>query len=163
LSDARIAWSVIGGPFLVFLLILTQHLAEPPAAGGQNCRKARTARPDGSRRARSDRKVGFLIARSAARNDSELSSLWHHQQHGPAAPDRLERHETPNPLRSDAVESRIQCVREASGSGPNAVKPQIQCVRQVSGSGPIFMINLSGKALERRERGIHAVWTAGRG
>jgi hypothetical protein len=36
----------------------------------------------------------------------------HHQHHAPGAPDELERYETPDPLRSDAVEARIQCVRQ---------------------------------------------------
>jgi hypothetical protein len=42
----------------------------------------------------------------------------HHQQHGPGAPDQLERHETLDPVCSDAVKARIQCARQASGSGP---------------------------------------------
>jgi hypothetical protein len=44
-----------------------------------------------------------------------LRSRRHHQHHGSPAPDQLERHETPNPVRSNAVEPRFQCVRLASG------------------------------------------------
>src|SRR5436190_2048842 len=36
-----------------------------------------------------------------------LRSHRHHQQHGPDAPDQLERHETPDPLRPDAVKARF--------------------------------------------------------
>jgi hypothetical protein len=36
----------------------------------------------------------------------------HHQHHGLYVPDPMERHETPDPLRSNALESRFQCVRQ---------------------------------------------------
>ena len=44
-----------------------------------------------------------------------LRSRRHHQHHGSPAPDQLERHEPPNPVRSNAVEPRFHCVRRASG------------------------------------------------
>src|SRR6476660_2125298 len=46
---------------------------------------------------------------------TELRSHWHRQPHGSGAPGPLERHETPDPRRSDAVKARIQCVRPGSG------------------------------------------------
>jgi hypothetical protein len=58
-----------------------------------------------------------------------LRSHRHHQHHGSYAPDQFERHETPVPVRSNALEVRFHCVRQASGSGP------------------IFMINFSQTAL----------------
>jgi hypothetical protein len=41
-----------------------------------------------------------------------LTSYWHHQHHAQGAPDQLERHETPDPVRSSAVEPRFHCVRQ---------------------------------------------------
>ena len=40
----------------------------------------------------------------------ELRSHRHHQHHTPCVAGQLERHETPDPVRSDAVKPRIQCV-----------------------------------------------------
>jgi hypothetical protein len=60
--------------------------------------------------------------------ETGLRSRWHHQHHGPGVPGQLERHEIPDPVRSDAVKALFQCVRQASGSGP------------------IFMTNLSSAA-----------------
>jgi hypothetical protein len=42
---------------------------------------------------------------------TELRSHRHHQHHDTGAPGQLERYETPDPLRSNAVEPRIQCIR----------------------------------------------------
>jgi hypothetical protein len=42
--------------------------------------------------------------------ETGLRPRRHHQQQAPGALSQLERHETPVPLRSDAVEARIQCV-----------------------------------------------------
>jgi hypothetical protein len=36
----------------------------------------------------------------------------HHQHHGPYVPDPMERHETPDPVRFNALESRFHCVRQ---------------------------------------------------
>src|SRR5690242_5739620 len=43
--------------------------------------------------------------------ETGLRSRRHHQHHGPRVPDQVERHETPDPVRSDAVRSRIHGVR----------------------------------------------------
>ena len=40
-----------------------------------------------------------------------LSSRWHHQPHDPGAPGPLERDETPDPVRPDAVEAGFHDVR----------------------------------------------------
>jgi hypothetical protein len=157
----------------VFPSILTQHPAEPSAAGRRNLRIARSEPADGTagrhgRRARPDGQA--ICLRTTARTGTALPtgtieqaacwsrgpqrgrhnglpSLRHRQQHGPGVSAQLERHETPDPVRSNAVNAGFQCVREAPGSGP------------------IFMINISRAAFElvRYERGIHAVWTATRG
>ena len=50
--------------------------------------------------------------------ETGLRTRRHHQHHDPGAPDQPERHETPDPARSDAVNSRFQRVRRASGSRP---------------------------------------------
>src|SRR6185312_1589863 len=161
-------------------LILTQHPAEPPAAGHQNPRMARSEPADGTVRrpgwtARLDGTVGepngpAICLRTTARTGTAvptgtiepaacwsrgpqrrrhngLPSLRHRQQRRPGVSGQLERHETPDPARSNAVNAGFQCVREAPGGGP------------------IFMINIRRAAfeLERYERGIHAVWTATRG
>src|ERR1700757_613714 len=64
-----------------------------------------------------------------------LRSHWHRQPHDPGVPGSLERHETPDPRRSDAVKPGIQCVRRGAltpwntgssasgGSGPEAGGP----------------------------------------
>src|SRR6185312_2154813 len=49
---------------------------------------------------------------------TELRARRHHQHHSSYAPDQPERHETPDPGRSDAVNSRFQGVRPASGWHP---------------------------------------------
>ena len=41
-----------------------------------------------------------------------LRSHRHHQQRGSCAPGQPERNETPDPVRSDAVKPRIQCLRQ---------------------------------------------------
>ena len=64
-----------------------------------------------------------------------LRSRRHHQHHGSPAPDQLERHETPNPVRSNALEPRFQCVRLASGLRPAGVE-QAPAVRQGAASRP---------------------------
>jgi len=54
-----------------------------------------------------------------------LKSQRYHQHHDPGASGQLERHETPDPVRSSAVESRIQCVWQGSGrvwQGPAGVQ-----------------------------------------
>jgi hypothetical protein len=107
---------------------------------------------------------------------NRLPSLRHRQQHGTGVSGQLERHETPDPGRSNAVNSGFQCVREASERRPAAFRRRSGAfgrrlgafgrrsagVRQAFGSGPIFMINISQTGIElvRPERGIHAVWTA---
>ena len=52
---------------------------------------------------------GWLVPKTG------LKSHRHRQQHGPGAPGQLERHETPDPVRPDAVNPRFHCVRQASG------------------------------------------------
>jgi hypothetical protein len=54
----------------------------------------------------------------AARPETGLRTRRHHQHHGSCAPDQVERHETPDPLRSNALDSRFQCVQQAPGGGP---------------------------------------------
>jgi hypothetical protein len=44
-----------------------------------------------------------------------LRTRRHHQHHDPGVPDQPERHETPDPPRSNAVNPRIQHARQASG------------------------------------------------
>jgi hypothetical protein len=44
--------------------------------------------------------------------ETELRTHWHHQHHGSYAAGQLERHETPDPVRSDALDSRFHCVRQ---------------------------------------------------
>jgi hypothetical protein len=73
-----------------------------------------------------------------------LRSHQHHQQHGPDAPDQLERHETPDPLRPGAVEARFQCVRQASRSGPMVLQER-------PGIGGSRRTGLLGRAVVRRE------------
>src|SRR5689334_23158424 len=58
-----------------------------------------------------------------------LTSHRHHQPHCPGRRDQLERYETPDPVRSNAVEPRFHCVWQASGRRPAGVW-------QVSGGGP---------------------------
>jgi hypothetical protein len=41
-----------------------------------------------------------------------LRSHRHHQQHGPGAPGQPERYETPDPVRSHAVNVGFHCVRQ---------------------------------------------------
>jgi hypothetical protein len=41
-----------------------------------------------------------------------LRSHRHHQQHDPGEPSQLERHETPDPVRSDAVKTEFHYVRQ---------------------------------------------------
>jgi hypothetical protein len=56
--------------------------------------------------------------------ETGLRSHRHHQHHGPGAPGQLERHETPDPVRSSAVKPRIQCVRvwaQAQAQGQDRV------------------------------------------
>ena len=52
---------------------------------------------------------------SGTSQETGLRTRRHHQHHDPGAPDQPERHETPDPARSDAVNSRFQHVRQASG------------------------------------------------
>src|SRR5215470_16169187 len=40
--------------------------------------------------------------------ETGLRTRWHHQHHDPYTPGQLERHETPDPVRSGAVNSRFQ-------------------------------------------------------
>jgi hypothetical protein len=47
--------------------------------------------------------------------ETGLRARLHHQHHGSYAPGQLERHETPDPGRSDAVNPGFQYVRQASG------------------------------------------------
>jgi len=59
--------------------------------------------------------------RAARSRKPDSKSRRHRQPHDPRAPGQLERHGTPDPGRSDAVNSRIHGVRQrtdASGSGP---------------------------------------------
>jgi hypothetical protein len=44
--------------------------------------------------------------------ETGLRSHRHRQPHGPGAPGLAERHETPAPVRSNAVESRFHCLRQ---------------------------------------------------
>jgi hypothetical protein len=44
--------------------------------------------------------------------ETGLRAHRHHQHHGPDAPGQLERHETPDPVRSHAVNPGFQCVRQ---------------------------------------------------
>jgi len=57
-----------------------------------------------------------------AQNRTQVTS--HHQHHAPCVAGQLERHETPDPVRSNAVKSRIHCVRPSFSrdprSGPNS-------------------------------------------
>jgi Sigma-70 region 2 len=57
------------------------------------------------------RDAGQLVA-PAGRHEPEtgLKSHRHHQPHDPSAAGQFERHEIPDPVRSGAVEPRIQCV-----------------------------------------------------
>ena len=41
-----------------------------------------------------------------------LRSHRHHQHHDPCAPGQLDRHETPFPVLSNALEARYHCVRQ---------------------------------------------------
>jgi hypothetical protein len=52
-------------------------------------------------------------SKEALRPRTGLRSHRHHQHHRVGAPGQLERHETPDPRRSDAVKPLIQCVRPA--------------------------------------------------
>ena len=55
---------------------------------------------------------GQPVSRSqAARPETKLRSHRNHQQHDPGAPGQLERHETPDPVRSNAVKSWFHDVR----------------------------------------------------
>ena len=47
--------------------------------------------------------------------ETGLRTRRHHQHHDPGAPDQPERHEPPDPVRSNAVNSRFHGVRQASG------------------------------------------------
>jgi hypothetical protein len=49
---------------------------------------------------------------AAASQKAGLRSRRHHQNHGPYAPGQLERHETPDPVRSNPVDPRFHCVRQ---------------------------------------------------
>jgi hypothetical protein len=51
-----------------------------------------------------------LITSAAAA--TELRTHRHHRHHGSSAPDPGERHETPDPVRSDAVNFLFQGVRQ---------------------------------------------------
>src|SRR6185437_12597617 len=48
--------------------------------------------------------------RAARTRKPNPRSQRHHQHHDPGTPRRQERYETPDPLRSNALKSRIQCV-----------------------------------------------------
>ena len=82
---------------------------------------SRTPLPQPDRRARSRRRAQLArslgsaegTASAAGRHVREtgLRTRRHHQHHDPCVPDPAERHETPDPVRSDAVKPRIQCVR----------------------------------------------------
>jgi hypothetical protein len=54
---------------------------------------------------------GTAAAGAAPSPKTGLRPRRHHQHHAPGAPGQLERHETPDPVRSDAVKPRFQCVR----------------------------------------------------
>jgi len=61
---------------------------------------------------------GQPVSRSqAARPETKLRSHRNHQQHDPGAPGQLERHETPDPVRSNAVKSRFHDVRVCAAGG----------------------------------------------
>jgi hypothetical protein len=47
----------------------------------------------------------------ATPSETGLRPRWHHQHHGPCVPGQLERHETPDPVRSNAVNVRFHGVR----------------------------------------------------
>src|SRR6476619_191595 len=67
-----------------------------------------------------------------------LRSRRHHQHHGPYVPNPVERHETPDPVRSDALKSRIHgvrlcvrlCVLTHWIPGFNASGRRFHCVRR---------------------------------
>ena len=69
-----------------------------------------------------------------------LRTHRHHQPHGSPAPGQLERHETSDPGRSSAVESRFQCVRQAPGRcqagirAPSPVQTRLSQNRRASSS-----------------------------
>ena len=53
-----------------------------------------------------------------------IRTRWHHQHHDPGAPDQPERHETPDPLRSNALDSRFHRVRLRHPTPPDATRRQ---------------------------------------
>ena len=55
----------------------------------------------------------------AARPRKRLRSRRHHPHHSPGPPGQPERHKTPDPVCSSAVNPRIPCVRQGPGSGPS--------------------------------------------
>ena len=69
----------------------------------------------GTHRHHRGRLAGRAVRSAGAIANSRYSGTMHH---GPGAPGRLERHETPDPVRSGAVKAGFQCVRRASGSEP---------------------------------------------
>ena len=74
--------------------------ARPARPAGTPCRFAHGRRPGGT-----FEKTG-------------LRSRRHHQHHRPCVPDPVERYETPDPVRSDAVKARFHCVRQRTGRDP---------------------------------------------
>jgi len=67
----------------------------------------------------------------AASPETGLRSHRHHQHHGPGAPGQPDRHETPDPVRSNALDVRFHAVQTASGGPPAGV----QAGRQAAGAG----------------------------
>jgi hypothetical protein len=108
-----------------------------------------------------------------------LRTRRHHQHHDPGAPDQPERHETPDPVRSNEVEPGFHCVREASGEAQQApgstparaglasgrhrdyTRPEAgrrtSCVRQACGSRLIVMSNVSCPVIRCAPCCIHAL------
>jgi len=55
--------------------------------------------------------LACMAPRPTAGPETGLRSRRHHQHHIPGAPAQLERHETPDPVRSNAVDPGFQCAR----------------------------------------------------
>jgi len=81
----------------------------PAALSGAECKSVTSAPPAPD--------PGQLVSRGrpGTSQRTELRARRHHQHHSSYAPDQPERHETPDPGRSDAVNSRFQGVRPTSG------------------------------------------------
>jgi len=90
----------------------------PVLAVPRPCRWSAGANPTQSHRHHQHRIPGQPVGRSqAARSETELRSHWNHQQRDLGASDQLERHGTPDPVRSNAVKSRFHDARAYAAGG----------------------------------------------